>query len=344
MKPFSNLELSSFCGQIALILKAGISSLEGLTIMLEDAASSEEKEVLEALLASMQETGSLYQAMESSGIYPSYMLHMVQIGEETGTLDAVMTSLQNHYEREDSIRKSIRNSITYPMVMVAMMALVIIVLLVKVMPIFNQVFIQLGTEMTGVSRTLMNAGNAINRYAVVIILLLVVIAGLIFYGTRTVSGRRMFQRIGYKLKITRDIYEEIAACRFASGMSLTLSSGLNPDRSMELVTSLNDDPVFQEKIDLCLEKIRDGEDLSEALFHSGMFTGVYARMASIGSKTGSMDQVMEQIAGLYQDDIDTRMNNLLAVLEPTLVVALSLIVGVILLSVMLPLMGIMSSI
>ncbi len=344
MKPFSRLELSSFCGQIALILKAGISSLEGLTIMLEDAASSEEKEVLEALLASMQETGSLYQAMESTGLYPSYMLHMVQIGEETGTLDAVMESLQNHYEREDYIRKSIRNSITYPMVMVAMMALVIIVLLVKVMPIFNQVFIQLGTEMTGVSRTLMNAGNVINRYAVVIILLLVAIAGLIFYGTRTASGRRMFQTIGYKLKITRDIYEEIAACRFASGMALTLSSGLNPDRSMELVTSLNDDPVFQEKINLCLEKIHEGEDLSEALFHSGMFTGVYARMASIGSKTGSMDQVMEQIAGLYQDDIDTRMNNLLAVLEPTLVVALSLIVGVILLSVMLPLMGIMSSI
>lgn len=210
MKPFSSLELSSFCGQIALILKAGISSLEGLTIMLEDAASSEEKEVLEALLNNMQETGSLYQAMEVTGLYPSYMLHMVQIGEETGTLDAVMASLQNHYEREDSIRKSIRNSITYPMVMVAMMALVIIVLLVKVMPIFNQVFIQLGTEMTGVSRTLMNAGNVINRYAIVIILLLVVIAGLIFYGTRTVSGRRLFQQIGYKLKITRDIYEEIA--------------------------------------------------------------------------------------------------------------------------------------
>lgn len=343
MKPFSSLELSSFCGQTALILKAGISSLEGLTIMMEDASSAEEKEVLEALLTNMQETGSLYQAMEASGLYPSYMLHMVQIGEETGTLDAVMESLRNHYEREDAIRKSIRNSITYPMIMVAMMAFVIVILLVKVMPIFNQVFIQLGTEMTGISRTLMNAGNAINRYAVIFIVLLAAIAGLIFYGTRTASGRRLFQRIAYKTGFTKAVYEEIAACRFASGMALTLSSGLNPDRSMELVTSLNDDPVFQRKIDLCLEKIREGEDLSEALFHSGMFTGVYARMASIGSKTGTMDQVMEQIAGLYQDDIDTRMNNMLAVLEPTLVAALSLIVGVILLSVMLPLMGIMSS-
>ena len=101
--------------------------------------------------------------------------------------------------------------------------------------------------------------------------------------------------------------------------------------------------LFFWKIDSCLEKINQGDDLSQALFQSGMFTGVYARMASIGAKTGSMDQVMEQVAGLYQDDIDTRMNNVLAVLEPTLVIMLSLIVGVILLSVMLPLMGIMSS-
>ncbi len=297
-----------------------------------------------ALLCPMQETGNLYLALNDTNLFPSYMIHMVQIGEETGTLDEVMAALETHYEREAAVRKSIQSAVTYPLLMTGMMVAVIIVLLVKVMPIFNQVFVQLGTEMTGFSRTLMHAGTALGRYFVVVILFLAAVAGMIFYGTRTAAGRRLFQKIGYKLGFTRAIYEEIAACRFASGMALTLSSGLNPDRSMELVTSLNDDPVFQKKTELCLEKIRDGEDLSEALFHAGMFSGVYARMASIGSKTGSMDQVMEQIADLYQDDIDTRMNNLLAVLEPTLVAALSLIVGVILLSVMLPLMGIMSSI
>lgn len=344
MKPFSNMELSSFCGQLALILKSGISSLEGLTIMLEDAASSEEKEILEALLEKMQETGSLYQSLDSVKLYPSYMLHMVEIGEETGTLDEVMQALQNHYEREEAISKSIRNSITYPMIMTGMMAIVVVVLLVKVMPIFNQVFIQLGTEMTGFSRMLMNVGNAINRYSLAFVVILVIIAVLIFYGTRTGSGRRLFRSIGYKLKLTRTVYEEIAVCRFASGMALTLSSGLNPERSMELVNSLNDDPVFQQKIDKCQNQVNEGNDISQALFSSGMFTGVYARMVSIGSKTGTMDQVMEQVAALYQEDIDNRMNNILAILEPTLVILLSLIVGVILLSVMLPLMGIMSSI
>lgn len=342
-KPFSNMEISAFCGQIALILKSGISSIEGITIMMEDASAGEEKKILEFILERIQETGSLYDSLSETGLFPSYMLHMIEIGEETGTLDEVMEALSNHYDREDTIGKSIKNAVTYPTIMAGMMVAVIIVLLVKVMPIFNQVFVQLGTEMTGFSRMLMELGNAINRYSIALVALLIAVVALILYCTRTKNGRSFSRRLGYHLNFIRPVYEEIAACRFASGMALTLSSGLNPERSMELVSALNDDPLFQEKLQNCRKKVDEGTDLSEALHETGMFTGIYARMASIGSRTGSMDQVMNRIAVLYQDDIDNRMNNALAILEPTLVITLSLIVGVILLSVMLPLMGIMSS-
>ena len=343
-KPFSNMELSSFCGQMALVLKSGISAWEGLQIMLEDASSDDEKAVLHMILEDMQENGNLTHALEQSKLFPSYLLHMVSIGEETGTLDEVMEALQIHYEREAGIARSIRSAVTYPMIMTGMMILVVIVLLVKVMPIFNQVFVQLGTEMTGFSRMLMNMGTIISRYSILFIGLLLVIVLFGIYGTRTTSGRAMLRKLGYGVAPVRAIYEQIAACRFASGMALTLSSGLSPERSLELVNALNDDPFFQKKLMKCQELVAQGEDLSQALFTSGIFTGMYARMASIGSRTGSMDQVMTQIASLYQDEIDTRMNNALAVLEPTLVIVLSLIVGVILLSVMLPLMGIMSGI
>lgn len=342
-KPFSNIEVSAFCSQIALILRSGISSLEGISIMLEDTSSGEERGILQEILDNMQETGSLYRALSGTGLFPSYMLHMVEIGEETGTLDEVMDALSTHYEQEDAIGKSIKNAVTYPMVMGGMMLVVIFILLVKVMPIFNQVFIQLGTEMTGVSRMLMDLGNMVNRYSIVLIVLLLIAAVAVLYCTRTTQGKQLFRRVGYRLRPIRPIYEEIAACRFASGMALTLSSGLDPERSMELVSALNDDPFFQEKLNICQKEVGEGGDLSEALHKTGIFSGVYARMASIGSKTGSMEQVMGRLAKLYQDDIDDRMNNALAVLEPTLVIVLSLIVGVILLSVMLPLTGIMSS-
>ena len=108
---------------------------------------------------------------------------------------------------------------------------------------------------------------------------------------------------------------------------------------------LNQDPDFQVKLETCQKQVNEGEDLSHALFSSGILTGTYARLASIGQKTGSMDQEKNRPPiDMYQEEIDTRISNTLAVLEPSLIIGLSLIVGIILLSVMLPLMGIMSGI
>lgn len=343
-KPLSNIELSSFCSQLALILQSGISSIEGITIMLEDAVTEEEQSILRAILEQLQETGNLADSLESTHLFSSYMIQMIRIGEETGTLDEVMNALSLHYDREDSIAKTIKNAVTYPMIMVGMMVIVILVLIIKVMPIFNQVFIQLGTEMSGFSKGLMNLGNTINHYAVFLIVLLLALIVICFLGSRTKNGVAFLRKITSHFPAIRRIYHDMAACRFASGMALTLKSGMTPEQCMELVCSLNDDEDFADKTTQCQQLLNDNTDFTDALHKSGIFTGMYARMASIGSKTGNLDQVMSEIAELYQTELDTRMNNALSILEPTLVISLSLIVGVILLSVMLPLVGIMSSI
>lgn len=344
LTPLSNMEVASFCGQMAMILQSGISSLEGISIMMEDSKSREEQKILTKILEHFQKCGIFYLALKESGVFPEYMLHMVNIGEETGKLDEVMKALAAHYEREDAIVKSIKNAVTYPLVMVAMMIIVILVLMIKVMPIFNQVFIQLGHEMTGFSKGVLNTGIALSRYSAVFIGLVAVIIGLILYFTKTKSGKAAFMKIGYKFRFTREIYEGMAACRFASGMALTLSSGLNTDQGLELVGNLIDNPVYKKKVDALKTMSEEGGSFNEGLASSHVLSGMYARMASIGIKTGSLDEVMSKIAEQYEEEIDNRINNILAVLEPTLVIALSLIVGAILLSVMLPLLGIMSSI
>ncbi|NLD20550.1 MAG: type II secretion system F family protein [Clostridiales bacterium] len=342
-KPFSNAETAAFCGQMALILESGISSLEGITIMLEESEKKDEVEILQGILDNMKETNSLSEALISTGAFQAYMLNMVSIGEETGKLDNVMNALSVHYEREDFLNKSIKNTIAYPLVMAGMMVVVIIVLLVKVMPIFNQVFLQLGTEMAGLSKALMNLGHVINNYAIGLIILLVLLIACCILAFKTPKGKKIARNAGYKIRVARHIFENTAACRFAGGMALTLSSGLSSERGLELISALNEDPHFDKKIESCRKQVAGGEDLSKALSSSGIFTGMYSRMASIGQKTGAMDSTMEKIADLYQGEIDDRTNNFLSVLEPTLVIALSVIVGIILLSVMLPLMGIMSS-
>lgn len=340
----SSDELSVFCAQIAMILKSGISVNEGISIMCEDMKSIQGKEILEQLREKVESGSTFYDALKFTGKFPKYMMDMTQIGEVTGRLDDVMDSLCSYYEREEAIAKNIKNAVTYPLIMIAMMALVILVLVVKVMPIFNDVFVQLGSEMTGFSRAVMNFGGALSQYSFIIVAVLVVLLGAYLFLRATVSGRKLLKKWNAGFFATKKLNAKIASGRFASAMTLTLSSGLDTDQSLDMVYNLVDNDYIREKITVCKGYIAQGMSFSNALVKTGIFTGIYARMITVGFKTGTVDSIMKKLAERYEEEVDRQIGGIIAILEPTLVAVLSIIVGMILLSVMLPLMGIMSSI
>lgn len=143
---------------------------------------------------------------------------------------------------------------------------------------------------------------------------------------------------------TRRFYNDIAAGRFAGGISLAVSSGLDTSNALDMVSDLVDNPGMQSKISKCKSAIHNGDDFAKAISETGIFTNLYSSMINVAMKSGSIDVVMSKIADDYENDIDRRIRNGIAILEPTLVIILSVIVGLILLSVILPLMGIMTSI
>lgn len=342
IKPLTYVETAAFCSQMSMILKAGISSYEGLAIMADDVTEGDEKELLSSAKEVLFESGSFHKALDSTGVFPAYMLSMVQIGEETGRLDEVMESLAIYYEREAGLASTIKNAITYPCIMILMMLAVILVLMTKVMPVFDQVFRQLGSEMGGFSKAVLSLGNALNSHIMILVILLVLIAALGVFLTKSKAGQRAVLKFTGKFHFTNVLSKEIATYRFANGMALTLSSGLTPEDCLKLTKPLIAEGPFASKVDACIEKVAGGEDLCESLLDSGIFTGVYTKMASIAARTGVMDEVMKKIAAAYEEEIDIRISKILAAVEPTLVVILSIAVGIILLSVMLPLINIMS--
>ena len=321
----SNLECASFCSQMTMVLHAGFPAVEGVSLLLEDAKDVQEKAILQVMYDEMINTGLLYPALEKTGVFPDYLLSMVKIGEETGTLDDVMNGLTHHYEREDEIEKSIKSALTYPLIMVAMMIAVIVILLTKVMPVFEQVFRQLGRQMTGFSGGMLALGKTISNYAIVFIAIAAVIVGVFVYFAKSSRGRRAFAGFSRKMHLFHGLYDKIAACRFADSLYLTLKSGQNPQKGLEFADELIADKNF-----------------STAVGGAGIFEGLYERMLVISGKTGETDETLETIARQYEREIDQRMSSYIAILEPTLVIILSVIVGMILLSVILPLMGIMA--
>lgn len=340
----SSGELSAFCAQIAMILKAGVGIGEGLAIMRDDMHGAHGRAVMEGLQRTVDEGRPLHIAMVEAGCFPKYVVDMTEIGETTGRLDEVMDSLSVYYEREESIARSIRGAVTYPLVMVGMMLVVVGVLIIKVLPIFNQVFQQLGSELTGFSRSLMALGTLIGRYSYVFVgaVAVLVAAGLLL--RYTAGGRRRLVRWSASFFATRRLNAMIASGRFASAMSLMLASGLDTDQALDMVYKLVDNEYLRGRIERCKLSIEQGVGFADALVGADIFTGIYARMVNIGFRTGAADTVMRRLADRYEDEVDAGISGIIAVLEPTLVAVLSIVVGMILLSVMLPLMGIMATI
>lgn len=340
----TNMEIASFCDQMGMILHSGISPLEGVSVMLDDVSDKETRNLLSAMLEQLELGESFHRALQETGVFPSYLLNMVEIGEQAGRLENVMTSLSAYYEREESIAKSIRSAVTYPLIMTAMMLVVIFVLIAKVFPIFNEVFAQLGSEMTGFSKSILQFGVSLNRYSVLIAAVMVVLVLAFFLLGKTRKGRALKRAARTRLFFTKKFYADIATGRFADGMSLALRSGLDIDESLGMVSQLTGHPDLQAKIKACQDEIAKGAPFSEALAGAGIFSGLQARMVALGFRTGNIDEVMEKIAGQYEEEVDDRITRLISILEPTLVAVLSVIIGIILLSVMLPLLGILSSI
>lgn len=335
-RALSNAEISAFCQQIAMVIDAGLPTYYGISILMDDAPDDEAKELLSRIYKPMESGGTLHSALEGTGVFPKYMVHMVELGEQTGRLEEVLKSLTVYYEREASIRSCIKSAVTYPLIMTVMMLAVIVVLIAKVLPVFSQIYEELGSELTGTARVLMNISTVLDKYLIVFVLIFVMllaVALLLYFSGLT---RVLFQGKGISLSI--------AANRFANCMYLALASGLDTDQGLELAYELVDNPYMQAKINKCREHIRHGESFSNALLLSGIFSRTYSSMITIGYKTGSMDEVMEKVGNAYENEVEERLNRFISVLEPTLVIILSLFIGLILISFLLPLLGIMSSI
>ncbi len=344
MKALSNAELAVFCGQLDLVLRAGIPAAEGLAALAGDTPEGEGRALLEQMAAGMEAGAPFAEVLAQSGAFPAYLCSMVRLGEASGRLDDVLQALAAHYQREEALAANIKNAVTYPLIMLGMMLVVLVVLVVQVLPVFDGVFRQLGSGLTGFPAAVLHIGQALGRYSLVFLLLAAVLAAVCGYFVLTARGRQKLRGFGQRFFATRKLAEKIATARFASGMHLALSSGLDLDEGLATVAGLVEHPGVAAKIETMRREMAAGRSFAEASAAAGMFPGLYARMVNIGVRAGSVDEVLTNIAARYDDEIERDTAAAVARIEPALVAVLSVVVGMILLSVMLPLMGIMSGI
>ena len=337
--------LSVFCMELYLIIRAGIPFSEGIALLRDDEKDSYKHAVLEHLYQQLELGEPVAAALRTAEGFPVYVIEMVEIGQRTGHLEDVFRALAGYYERLDQLQRSLRNAVLYPAVLLVMMLFVVFVLLIKVLPIFQDVFQQLGAELSPLASMLMQVGQVLGRYGLGLMAMVIIgvlaAAVLLRDSDRRAAALQWFLHKSEGWRISR----LVASSRLVDALVLTLSSGLNIDDSLDMAIRLVGNQSMQEKIMNCKRAmLLDSKAFAEASLDSGLFAPLYCRMIAVGFRTGSIDGVMAEVARRSAEQVDDQLESLLNRVEPTLVIIMSALVGLILLSVMLPLMSIMSAI
>ena len=347
MKQFllTNLMIADLCKQLALLLRAGVPMGDALYLLAEEEAPSEYKTLLTDLAAGVENGAYLSDALSHSEAFPLYVTGLLQVGEATGRTEETLFSLAQYYEEQDKLSRKLRSALTYPVILLFLMLIVIVVLLTRVLPVFNDVYASLGGRLTGIAGGLLAFGNFLNAVMPVLCILLCVVVAGITAITLSNSLRNKLLTIWQRHFGQKGISRKINDARFAQALSMALSSGLPLEEGISMAGALlANDPHAQKRCQDCQDRLSAGTDLAASLNESGLLPAASCKMLALGLRAGTGDVTMSEIADRLSSEAGEALEHKVAMIEPALVMITSLLVGAILLSVMLPLMNIMKAI
>ena len=339
-KSLTDDELAVFCYQLGLMVRSGIGSEESLAILEGDARDARARALLEQARSGLLDGLPLSGALERTGAFPDYLLRMLEIGQAAGRLEEVLWALSRYYTRQAETARTLRRAVAYPAVMAVLIAVVFLVLVARVLPVFQQVSAQLGVSLSPVAAALLRLGAAGKTISAVLCALLALCAVLLLFLFRSSRGAALAGRAfsGSPSAKSQD------RSRFATVLSLMLSSGLPLDEALGRARALLSASALAPALERCAGLMEQGTPFPRAVEECGVFSGLEAGLLSAGFRAGASDKAMEELARRCQEEADERLSALLARFEYALVAVLCLAVGLVLLSVMLPLLGVLSAI
>jgi type IV pilus assembly protein PilC len=339
----TNEQISSLCLELSLLLHAGVGVGDGLALLAEE--NDEEKELLDGMARQLDDGHSLEDALRGSQRFPEYVSGLIGVGERTGRMEEALSALARYYEDRARLDRRVRSALLYPAVLLLLMLVVIVVLLSRVLPVFNDVYASLGGQLTGVAGGLLTLGRALDTAMPVLCVLLALV--VIFLAAFAAGGNfREWLLSKWRRKMgDRGVSRQLNTARFAQALAMGLRSGLPLEEALSLSEKLQGDvPAAQARCQDCLNRLERGDDLAGAMRESGVLPASSCRLLALGQRSGTGDAVMEEVARRLTEDSEQSLEETLSRVEPALVLVTSLLVGAILLSVMLPLMNIMTAI
>lgn len=341
----STKDIAIFCRQFYTMLDAGVTINNSLNILAGQVTNKKLKKAIIAVEEEVKKGTSLSIAMENQGdCFPSLLITMVEAGEVSGNLDAIMLRMSTHFEKENKINSKIKGAMTYPAILTIVCIVVGIFLMVFIMPTFMDMFEEAGNSLPGTTKALIAISNFMGSYWYVLIGIVAILVFTIKKYTKTENGFLVVSKLKLTLPVLKPLNQKIIVSRFARTMSTLLSSGVSMGESLEILSNVVNNKIAKDALLQVKEKVYKGEGLSKPMSETELFPEMLSAMLKIGEETGKLDDILSKTADFYDEEVETAIQTATTMIEPALIIVMGGIVGFIILSIMVPLFNMYSTI
>ncbi len=330
-------DLVVFSRQLATLIESGIPVVSSLDILSEQADNETLKSVLIDVRDSVNTGSSLSDALlKHSALFSSLFVNMVRAGESSGSLDVVLDRIATYQEKKSALQKKIKSALIYPMVVSGMAVAITLIMLLKVIPVFKDIFSGFGAKLPTPTQLLINLSDFLINNFVLLIIFFIVLGIAVKKYVDTPKGRALIDRYKLRLPIVGSLATKVAISKFTRTLSTLLNSGVPILTALEIVAKTSGNVIVERSVDNVKESVREGESVATPMERSGIFPRMVTRMVSVGEKTGELEKMLAKISDFYDEQVDTSVEGLTSLIEPLVIAFLGIVIGGIVICMFLP--------
>ncbi|MGB2600474.1 MAG: type II secretion system F family protein [Candidatus Omnitrophota bacterium] len=330
-------ELAGFARQLATLIESGIPVVTAIDILGEQSQNEGYRSTMRAVMDSVNTGLSLSDAMKKHPrVFPGLLVSMIRAGESSGMLDVVLDRVATYMEKSNSLQKKMKSALIYPAVIILMATVITLVMILKVIPVFKDIFSGFGAELPGPTQFLINLSDFVRGNLILFLIIVAGIAIVVKWYFSTTAGKFFMDSMKLKMPIIGTLFRQVAISRFTRTLSTLLRSGVPILGALDIVGETSGNIVVEKAVSNVRDSVREGENISPPMERSGIFPPMVTRMISVGEKSGELEKMLTKIADSYDEQVDTAVDGLTSLLEPLIIAFLGIVIGGIVFCMFLP--------
>ncbi|KXU37323.1 type II secretion system protein F [Ventosimonas gracilis] len=337
-KKITPMDIATFTRQMATMMKAGVPMLQSLDLVIEGSENPRMRVLIEGIKQDVAAGNSLAFALRKQPLYfDDLYCNLVESGEQSGALETLLERVASYKEKSETLKSKVKKAMVYPIAVMVVAVAVTAILLIKVVPQFKEVFEGFGAELPAFTMMVVHLSEGLQEDWFIILLCLVGVGyGFSETKKRSEKFRDMLDRFVLKIPVIGEILYKSAVARFARTLSTTFAAGVPLTDALDSVAGATGNVVFRDATQKIKADVSSGTQLNFSMRSANIFPPLAIQMTAIGEESGSLDYMLDKVAGIYEEEVDNLVDSLTALMEPMIMVVLGILVGGLIIAMYLP--------